>query len=158
MRNAVFFAVCLPFFITAAGLCGEASSGTDAVIAVSFKTLAKALVGQDGIKRLSDRIEAMDEAEFSARYREAYEMIASVPGLQSSYGLKEDMTRKEVLEVLRTWDGRKVCALIDSIPDSRIRAKFDEYLAYAQEHGAGTDPFKQIQVLWGRVISELRVK
>lgn len=158
MRPAAFLAVCLPFFIAGKGVCGDVSSGTDAVIAVPFKTLAKALVGQDGIRRLSARIEAMDEAEFSARYSEAYGMLASVPGLQSSYGLKEDMTRNEMLAVLKTWDGRKACALIDSIPDSRIRAKFNDYLAYAQEHGAGTDPLKQIQVLWGRVVGELRIQ
>ena len=158
MRIPTLLAVCVFFLSAGTAVCQEAVSGTDTVIAVSFKTLAKALVAQDGIQRLASRIKAMDDAEFDARYKEAYGMVSSVPALQSSYGLKKELSRKEMLAVLSTWDGRKVCALIDSVPDAQISAKFNEYLAYAQEHGSGSDPFKQIQILWGRVVSELRGK
>ncbi len=156
--KTAFFAVCILLFSAGTGPCAEGGGAGEAVIAVSFKTLAKALVGQDGIRRLSDKIEAMDDAEFSVRYGEAYAMLSGVQGLQKSYGLRENMSRREMLAVLKTWDGRKVCSLIDSVPDAQINAKFNEYLAYAQEHGSGTDTLKQIQVLWGRVLSELRGK
>jgi len=158
LRIPTLLAVCVFSLSAGTAACQEAVSGTDTVIAVSFKTLAKALVAQDGIQRLTSRIETMDDAEFSVRYKEAYGMLVSVPGLQSSYGLKKGLSRKEMLAVLKTWDGRKVCALIDSVPDAQVSAKFNEYLAYAQERGAGSDPFKQIQILWGRVVSELRGK
>jgi len=158
LRLTVLLTACVFFFSAGTAACQESVTGADAVIAVSFKTLAKALVAQDGIQRLTSRIETMDDAEFSVRYKEAYGMLASVPGLQSSYGLKKELSRKEMLAVLKSWDGRKVCALIDSVPDAQVSAKFNEYLAYAQERGAGSDPFKQVQILWGRVVSELRGK
>ena len=123
MRIPTLLAVCVFSLSAGTAACQEAVSGTDTVIAVSFKTLAKALVAQDGIQRLTSRIETMDDAEFSVRYKEAYGMLVSVPGLQSSYGLKKGLSRKEMLAVLKTWDGRKVCALIDSVPDAQVSAK-----------------------------------
>ena len=158
LKRAAFAAVCLTFFSTGSGLCAEGGGAGATAIAVSFKALAKALVGQDGIRRLSQRIEAMDDAEFSARYREVYAMLSEVQGLQKSYGLREKMSRAEMLAVLKTWNGRKVCSLIDAVPDARINAKFNEYLSYARERDSGTDTLKQIQALWGRVLSELRGK
>jgi hypothetical protein len=107
--------------------------------------LAKGFIAVVDVEKLKQnsvaRINKMDEERFYARYMDFYEHLYDQPLFSETYGLREDLSREEAVEKIKTLDKPRMYAIIDSLPDVVINNEFKRYLFKNKKQAPqGTDP------------------
>lgn len=136
----------------------ENLSFEDAMIAASFKSLAKAFIAVQDKAELAKRLRSMDEERFQKRYARVYGVIKHSPLLLQKYGFREGMSAGELADKLDSWDKHKLSSIVDGIPDSAIASEFKKYVSGESRDARNADTGEQISWVWNRVSRELGAK
>jgi hypothetical protein len=159
MKRLFFITLLLcSFSFTAAFPSGEQLGLSDVMISLTFKGLAKAFVSfhkkEDLVKKISD----LDDVKFRRKYARAYQAIKGFPGFSGTYGFKEGTTKEELIKKISSWDNRKMCEMIDAIPDTAIAAEFKRYLSVKTGKTQKTGTLEQASWVWDEVIGKIGLK
>jgi hypothetical protein len=140
-------------------LAAENVTAQDRIVGGTFKTMAKAYIAASDIRQLKEnnvkRIESMREDWFEKKYAEVYKVIKDLPPqLKKKYGIKEDMTKAQVIAVIRSLDKKQVYAIIDQVPDPMITEQFNAQ--FSQKEGDPQNSLTdRIGSIWNKVVAEV---
>lgn len=132
----------------------------DKIIGSTFKSLAKTFVLASDLENLKrsniDKINRMDEEKFRKRYARLYEVIKELPAsFQVKYGFKEDMTKEEAVKTITSFNKKKMCRMIDSVPEAVIAAEFKRYLNAKQKELQKYNIAEQVKYFWSKQIQKM---
>jgi hypothetical protein len=133
----------------------------DKMIGSTFKSLAKVFVlasDLDDLKRSNiDKINMMEEEKFRKRYTRLYEVIRELPlRVRIKYGFKENLLKEEAVKILDSFNKKRVCRLIDSVPEAVIAAEFKEYLSSKQKELQEYNIVRQVKDFWNEQIQKMK--
>jgi len=125
------------------------------VIAFTFRNIAKAYISvADMAKLKKDNIQALksiDERTFRRRYAKVFKMINELPPeYQAKYGINPNMNKEQAIKRINSWDKKKLCLMIDDVPQDMIGKYFEEYVKNHKETGS-KDSLLQIKDFWERI-------
>lgn len=129
----------------------------DKLIGATFKSLAKAYITVVDLKKLKkaniEKIKAMDEEKFEKRYAKVFLVINELPRkVKATYGINETMTKDQVVRKINSWNKKKICGIIDSIPEELIVKYFKEYINKSKQNVKDSNLIEQIRSFWERII------
>lgn len=129
-------------------------------IGPAFKTLAKAFVARADIDKLKviniNKLNKMSEEKFQQGYAEAYRVIKYLPYyLKTAYKVNDTMTKRQAIINIKSLDRKKMCEVIDSIPNIIIAREFDQYLNKKRQEMQGGNIIGQINGCFNQAIAEL---
>lgn len=147
------------FCIQTSAFADEKISIEDRTISLTFKTLAKAFVSMADIEKLKksniSKIEKMDDGKFKKRYGKIYGALRELPlSIKTTYGIKEDMSKKEILQKIEPLDKKELYRIINAIPDETIARIFKNYLKERKRQINKTELVKQINNFWFKMIKK----
>jgi hypothetical protein len=149
-----------------AGLClgsialaQEKTDLQDRLIGSTFKLIAKSYVTMTDLKQLRKnmlgRLEGMSEEELKIKYARTYAAVKSLPaGVKAAYGVNEDMNKLQVVNKINSWDKKRICGFIDSIPDTIIANEFRGYLDRRRQGIQKQNIVEQIKGFWNRIVTK----
>jgi hypothetical protein len=149
------FSLCFQSFAVAA----EKVTVQDRVVGGTFKTMAKAYIATADIRQLKDnnvkRVESMREDWFEKKYAEVYKVIKDLPpALRAKYRVREDMSRAQVIALIRSLDKKQIYEIIDQVPDPMISQQFNAQ--FSQKDGEDKEGLMgRIQTIWQKVVAEV---
>lgn len=148
---------CLHGFIYAQ----EDISMADKIIAITFKSLAKAYTATVDIDRLKedgiDKIKKMNDEKFQRRYSQVYAALKDVPlFLKVKYGITKDMTKEQAIRSIKSADKKKIYEIIDSIPDKTICGQFKEYLNKNKQEIQRSNIIGQVNKIWNKMMEKIQ--
>ena len=129
----------------------------DRMVGGTFKTMAKAYIAAADIGKLKEkniqRIKIMREDWFEKQYAEVYAIIKDLPpGLKEKYGVTEGMSRGRAIGIIRSLDKKKICEIIDQIPDPVIHQQFNAQ--FSHDDGAPKlGLMDRIKMIWAKVVA-----
>ncbi len=147
-----------------AGLClgsialaQEKAGVQDRLIGSTFKLIARSYVTMTDLKQLRKdmlgRLEGLSEEEIRIKYARIYAAVENLPaGVKTAYGVNEDMDKLRVVEKINSWDKKRICAFIDSIPDTLIAVEFRGYLYRGRQRIQNQNMIEQVRGFWNRII------
>ncbi len=135
----------------------------DQLVGVMFKNLAKAYVSVSDYERLKKdtilRLKGMEDERFKACYAKSLAVISEFPQeVKIKYGINENMKRRDAIKKLGKWDKKKVCQIIDSVPEGVIAKHFKEYIRKRDPEVKKSNLLSQVKGFWGRVKGNLESK
>jgi len=129
---------------------------TDNIIGSTFKTLARAFTATADIGKLKkyniDKLKKSDENKFRRQYLKAYDSVKDCPSFTSRYGLAQDLTKTEAIDLINSFDKKKIYEMIEAVPNSLIASQFKSYLAKKKEEIKKSDIPGQIGRFWGQMV------
>jgi hypothetical protein len=140
-------------------LAAEQVTVQERVVGGTFKTMAKAYIATADIRQLKEknikRVENMREDWFKKKYAEVYKVIKDLPPkLRTKYGVKENMTKAQVIAVIRSLDKKQIYEIIDQVPDPMISQQFNAQ--FSQKDGEAKDGLTdRIGKIWAKVVAEV---
>lgn len=148
---------CLPNFIYAQ----ENISMVDKIIAVTFKSLAKAYTATANIDKLKedsiDKIKKINDDKFKRRYSQVYEALKDLPPfLMVKYGITKDMTKEQAIRNIKSVDRKKIYEIIDSLPDKAILDQFKQYLNKNMQQIQRSNIIEQVNKIWNKMIGKIK--
>lgn len=148
---------CLPNFIYAQ----ENISMADKIIAITFKSLAKAYATTVNIDKLKedsiDKIKKMNDDKFKRRYSQVYEALKDLPPfLMVKYGIAKDMTKEQAIRNIKSVDKKKIYEIIDSIPNKVISDQFKECLNKNKQEIQKSNIVKQVNKIWDKMMKKIK--
>lgn len=157
IRNRVIFLVVFFLCLRTTVLAQEKTSIGDKFIGSTFKSLAKAYISVVDLKKLKktniEKIKAMDEEKFEKRYAKVFMVISELPKkVRTTYGISEGMTKEQVTRKINSWDKKKICGIIDSIPEELIAKYFKEYVNKSKQNVKDSNLIDQVRSFWERII------
>jgi hypothetical protein len=147
------FALCCQGFVLAA----DNVTVQDRMVAGTFKTMAKAYIATADLGQLKDknigRIESMREDWFTKQYAEVYAAIQDLPAqLKHKYRIRQNMTKREVIEVIRSLDKKEICQIIDQVPDGVISEQFNAQ--FNSNNGETKEGLmERVRMIWDKVVT-----
>jgi hypothetical protein len=148
----VAFALCFQGLALAA----EPVTVQERFVGGTFKTMAKAYIATADIRQLKDknidRIENMRDDWFDKKYAEVYKVIKDLPlKLRTKYGIKDNMTKAQVIAVIRSLDKKQIYEIIDQVPDPMISEQFNAQ--FSQKDGNAKEGLTdRIGKIWEDVV------
>ncbi|HRZ14908.1 MAG TPA: hypothetical protein P5110_05285 [Candidatus Omnitrophota bacterium] len=124
----------------AAAQTGRLEQAREFVVASALKTAAKGFIATGGLAKVKAKIETLDDRAFARDYAQTYAYLKDYPALVKQESLRPNMSRKEVLRIIGTWDNAKVFRMIDGLPNHTVAAHFQHYV------GVTTDEVDSIDV------------
>ncbi len=157
MRGRIIVLFLFFLFSRATVLAQEKIYIGDKLIGSTFKSLAKAYITVVDLKKLRkaniEKIKAMDEEKFKKRYAKVYLVINELPRkVKTTYGINETMTKEQVIRKINSWNKKKICGVIDSIPEELIVKYFKEYINKSKQHVKDSSLIEQVRSFWERII------
>ncbi|MFA6142047.1 MAG: hypothetical protein WC738_01985 [Candidatus Omnitrophota bacterium] len=155
---AVLFVVAVLF--PAGHIFAKENSTVGNRIGPAFKALAKAFVARadvDKLKRINiDKLDKMSEEKFKREYAEAYRIIKYLPFyLRTTYKVSDTMTKWQAIRDIKSLDKKKLCEVIDSIPNTIIAREFEQYLNKERQNMRRGNIVAQINKCFNRAVAEL---
>lgn len=154
--------------LTAVFLCGFlftqafSSNGQvnldDAMIALTFKGLAKAFIATQNKDKLIEKLNSLDNKKFRIKYARAYKAIKGSPSFTLSYGFRDDMAKEELIKKIKSWNKKKMFEIIDAIPDEIISVEFKRYLNAKTAKSQKGEELEQVAWTWNEIIERLGIK
>lgn len=137
----------------------EKESIEDRIIGSTFKTLAKAYVAIADINKLQksniDKLNNMDEEKFERRYVKVYEVIKDLPSsLRTRHKVTGHMTKQEAVQNIQSLNKKKICEIIDFVPDTIIANHFKQYLKKKKQEIQKSNIVAQVQDFWNKIIKK----
>ena len=162
MRSGVIFIILFILLLRSAVLAEDKISMGDKFIGATFKNLAKAYISVVDLKKLKktniEKIKAMDEEKFEKRYAKVFQVISELPKkVRTTYGINETMTKEQVTKKINSWDKKKICGIIDSIPEELIVKYFKEYVNKSKQNVKDSNLIDQVRSFWERIIRRATV-
>ena len=129
----------------------------DKIIAATFKTLAKAYVATANLEKIKktqmSHLEGMDNDKFQKRFNKIQATLSPLPAsFKSKYGLKDQMTKEEVIMEIEKLDKKRISQMIEETPDSFIAFQFKKYLNDFKQDTKESDWVKKIHEFWESII------
>ena len=154
-------AVLLTGVLCSQGFAAAAEQVTvqERVVGGTFKTMARAYIATADIRQLKEknikRVESMREDWFKKKYAEVYKVIKDLPPkLRTKYGVKENMTKAQVIAVIRSLDKKQIYEIIDQVPDPMISEQFNAQ--FSSKEGEDKEGLMdRIRKIWDKVIVRL---
>jgi len=139
IKTALLLTVILLFQNPASG---EAATLGEKVIGKTIKTVVRLVVATTNIekvkKKIVNKLNAIDDEEFKARYAGFYELIKDLPpDIKAAYKVTPHMTRQEMIENIESVDKKEVYRIISRIPDKTVTDLFREYRRGMRERSRG---------------------
>jgi len=101
----------------------------------------------------------MEDERFRAYYAKSFAVISEFPQeVKIKYGINENMKRRDAIKKLGKWDKKKVCQIIDSIPEGVIAKQFKEYIRKKDPEVKKGNLLSQVKGFWGKVKGNLESK
>ena len=157
MKKRSVFALALVLCFQGPVLAAEQVTVQDRVVGGTFKTMAKAYIATVDIRQLKDknikRVENMHDDRFEKKYAEVYKVIKGLPSaLRKKYGIRENMTKAQVIAVIRSLDKKQIYEIIDQVPDPMISQQFNAQ--FSQKDGAPRENLTdQVRKIWEKVVA-----
>jgi len=156
-----FFVLSLFLYSATSLFAEERVDFKDKLIASTFKTLAKTFVSTvdlDNLKRDNiRRINKMNEAKFRKKFTEIYAIIKDLPiSIKLEYGIREDMTKEQVVKEIGSLNKAAIYRLIDQIPDTFITSQFRNYLVRGKQEIQQNNLAAQISKVWDKMTSNAK--
>jgi hypothetical protein len=138
-------------------LAQEKTDLQDKLIGSTFKLIAKSYVTMTDLKQLRKnalgRLEGMSEEELRVKYARTYASVGNLPaGVKVAYGVNEDITKLQAIEKINSWDKKRICGFIDSIPDTIIANQFRGYLDRRRQGIQKQNIIEQVRGFWNRIV------
>lgn|GEM_PF-1308894 len=161
--KALFMIVAAANLYTQQGVFADDTPGSgmeDKAIGMTFKTLAKAYVAMANIPSLKkvniDKLNAMSDEKFNAKYAKIYEALRDLPTeVKSGFGITAQMTKQQALSTYESLNRRKMYELIDSVPDAFIAREFRKYLAKEKQDVQKSSIIEQVTGFWSKIIGKI---
>lgn len=155
--NILVFIIFLSLNISAAEETVPKAGIGDKMIASTFKTLAKAYVATVNLEKVKktqiSHLEGMNDNKFQKRFQEIQSALAPLPtAFKTKYGLKEQMTKEEVIAQIDQLDKKWINQMIEETPDTFIALQFKNYLRDLKQDTQESDWVKKIHEFWEGII------
>lgn len=143
--------------------CGEDARGKagldDRVIGSTVKLMAKAYVLAADVEKLKRKhiaqIREMDDDTFYASYANTLGVIAESPEICRSLAFVRPITREQVIERIAALDKKRLCGMVDAIPDAVIARRFKRFMARRMDEMRTMDPVKRIRYAWNSLVGRI---
>ena len=131
----------------------------DRVVGGTFKTMAKAYIAAADIGPLKEnnikRIESMREDWFKQKYAEVYQVIGELPPeVRAKYRVKDGMTKREAIALIRSLDKKDMYEIIDKVPDPAIARQVNARFS-SKEGGDKEGLMERVGAIWQKVVAEV---
>jgi hypothetical protein len=128
----------------------------DRVVGSSIKLMAKTYVLTADLEKLkrthTARIDGMDDESFRFAYGRTIAVVEASPRLRNEAGL---MDRRRARELIAGLDKKKLCRMVDDVPDAVIAAQFRDFMARRMDRMKGMDLTKRIQYAWSSFVKRM---
>ena len=117
----------------------EAATIGQTVVGKTIKTVVRLAVATRNIekvkKRLVDKLNLIDEEDFSRRYTKFYELIKELPpDIKATYKVTPHMSREQMIKNVKSVDKKKIYGIISRIPDKTVTELFKEYILHTKKN------------------------
>ncbi|MDP2922334.1 MAG: hypothetical protein Q8O30_01250 [Candidatus Omnitrophota bacterium] len=163
MKTKIILLLMIALLYQSFVLAKEKVSTEERIIGSTFKGLAKAFAAVADIKKIKEyninKLKKMNDSKFKARQPKIYEAIKDLPQhIKTTYGVKEDMTKEQVIKNIESLDKQKIYAIIDSVPDPLITRLFKDYLRKLGQDIKNSNMVEQVQESWNKIIRKAQKK
>ncbi|MCU0651411.1 MAG: hypothetical protein MUC39_00490 [Candidatus Omnitrophica bacterium] len=147
----------LSFMLQAESSAAEKTNFNQKVIGSTFKSLARAFVAVSDIDKLKAnnirRLEKLNDTKFKKQLAKVYPVLQDLPQtLKAQYGVKEDMSREQVIKNIESLDKKKIYGIIEAVPDATITRLFKEELVKTKEGIMKSDAVGSVKKFWNKII------
>ena len=137
-------------FFLKAPVSAEAGVG-EKLAGVAIKSTVKIYTAVTNIektkKKILDKLQKTDEAEFRERYAKLYELVKDLPSdIKAAYRITPDMTMEQMAENVRSVDKKAVYKIINSMSDRTVTELFKQYLKEARKKSKKSEANKVIVI------------
>ena len=146
-------------FFTQNLLAQEHLSLADQLIASTFKTLAKAYAAGVDLEKIKKNqivhLQGMKSEKFQKQFNKARSTLNTLPAeFKTKYGLKDRMTKEEVIQEISELDKKKINQMIEDIPDKFIVSQFKQYMAGLKQDVQESSAAQKIHEFWAKMTSK----
>jgi len=157
----VIFALGMVGYFATVLLAEEKVDFKDKLVASTFKALAKTFIATADIDRLKRdnirKIDKMNEIKFRKKFKEIYIIIKDLPiSIRLEYGIREDMTKEQVMGEIGSLNKATIYRLIDRIPDTFIATQFRNYMVHGKQEIQQNNLAGQIGKIWEKMTSKAK--
>jgi hypothetical protein len=157
MRIKIIFLLLFVAVFQKSIFAAEKTSLGDKVTGATFKSIAKAYITVVDFEKLKkaniERIKGMDEEKFKKRYAKSYRVISELPQkVKTTYGIDEYMSKQQAIRKINSMNQKKMCEIIDSIPEEVIAKYFKEYISTSKQNIKDSTFLEQVRSFWERIV------
>lgn len=141
----------------------EPSAAQAAVAGSTVKTLARAFVAAANLDEVKNntivKMGRMSPVTYRKQYAKHYQVLKDLPaGLKKKYGIVEDLSRVEMIKIIRSLDKKQVYTIIEAIPNVTIAREVEAYFHKEGKDAPEMSFTEKVQALWQDIVVDMSQK